>query len=402
MPIPTPLHKRTSALCKTQEWREWAGYFSAVSYQHSHEIEYYAIRNAAGLLDVSPLFKYEIEGPDALRLANRIMTRDVRKCKVGQMMYSPWCDEEGKVIDDGTIARLSNTRFRLTAADPSLRWFQDCGIGMDVAVRDVSAQLAALALQGPNARAILREAVKSNGLDKLGYYHFVESSLDDIPMTITRTGYTGDLGYELWIAAEQAEKLWDRLMDVGQGYGLLPVGLAALDMTRVEAGLLLIDVDYTSSLQALIPSQESSPYELGLGWAVKLEQPGFIGQRALKAEHSADDGTPRKFVGLEVAWDELEALFGEVDLPPQLAGRASRTPLPLYAKGKHIGQATSMLFSPILKKYIALATVNSRYAKKSQQLEMEITVEYKRKRAPAKVVELPFFNPKRKRSRIDG
>ena len=400
MPIPTPLHKRTAALCKTQEWREWAGYFSAVSYQHSHEIEYYAIRNAAGLLDVSPLFKYEIKGPDALRLVNRIMTRDVRKCKVGQMMYSPWCDEEGKVIDDGTIARLGEARFRLTAADPSLRWFQDCGIGMDAAVRDVSAELAALALQGPNARAILKEAVKSDGLDKLGFYHLLESSLDGIPITITRSGYTGDLGYELWIAAEHAEELWDRLMHFGQGYGLLPAGLAALDMTRVEAGLLLIDVDYISSLQALIPSQKSSPYELGLGWTVKLKQPFFIGQHALRTEHNA--GLARKFVGLEVAWDELEELFGAVDLPPQVAGRASRIPLPIYANGKHIGQATSMLFSPLLKKYIALATVDSRYAKKSQQIEIEITVEYERKRAPAKMVKPQFFNPERKRSLTSG
>jgi aminomethyltransferase len=400
MPLPTPLHKRTSQLCETQEWREWAGYFSAVSYQHSHEIEYYAIRNSAGLLDVSPLFKYEIEGRDALRLVNRIMTRDLRKCKVGQMMYSAWCDEDGKVIDDGTIARLSENHFRLTAADPSLRWFQDCGIGMDVQVRDVSAELAALALQGPNARAILKGVLGENGLDKLAYYHLLEAKFKGFPLTITRTGYTGDLGYELWISAEHALNLWDHLTSVGAGYGLLPVGLAALDMTRVEAGLLLIDVDYTSTRHALIPSQESTPYELGLGWAVELDQPDFIGQEALIKEKG--NGSERKFVGLEVAWGELDNLFAEVDLPPQVAGRASRNPVPLYANGKHIGQATSMLFSPLLKKYVALATVESEFAKNGQKVDMEITVEYERKRASSIVVKLPFYNPQQKKSLVNG
>ena len=396
MPIPTPLHSRTSLLCETSEWRDWSGYLSAVAYQPSHEVEYFAVRNAAGLLDVSPLYKHEVSGPDAVRLVNRVMTRDVAHCRVGQVMYSPWCDEHGKVIDDGTISRLGPTHFRLTAADPSLRWFQDVGYGMDAEVRDVSTGLAALALQGPSSRAILQEIFKVPELETLPYYHLLQIEFEKKPLTITRTGYTGDLGYELWVGPEDAPPLWDRLMETGRNYGLLPVGLAALDMLRVEAGLLLIEVDYTSSLHARIPQQKSSPYEIGLGWAVNLNKADFIGKRALADEKR--HGSPRSFVGLEVEWMELEKLYGKVNLPPQVAGRASRIPVPLYSNGRHIGQATSLVFSPILKKYLALATVGNQYVKTGSDIQIEVTVEYERRRAPAQVSRLPFFDPPRKKA----
>jgi aminomethyltransferase len=400
MPIPGPLHSRTAALCQTQEWRDWAGYLSAITYQPSHEVEYFAVRNAAGLIDVSPLYKYEVTGPDALRLVNRVMTRDIAKCRIGQVMYSPWCDEDGKVIDDGTISRLGELHFRFTAADPSLRWYQDVGFGMDAEVRDVSTELAALALQGPNSRAILKQIFPEVDLDGLRYYHLVLTEWNSNPITITRTGYTGDLGFELWIAADQAPKLWDRVSEVGTNHGQMPVGLAALDILRVEAGLLLLEVDYTSAPFARIPQQQSSPFEIGLGWAVALDKADFIGRDALIAERRR--GSNRSFVGLEINWVDLERLFGRMNLPPQVAGRASRTPVPLYAHGKHIGQATSMVFSPILKKYVALATVQSRYAEIGQELEFEITVEYERKRATARVSKLPFYDPPHKKTVVNG
>jgi aminomethyltransferase len=396
MPIPSPLHSRTAPLCTTQEWRDWSGYLSAITYGPSHEVEYYAVRNAAGLLDVSPLYKYEIRGADAERLLDRVLTRNVAKSRVGQVLYSPWCDEDGKVIDDGTVSRLAPDHFRLTAADPSLRWLQDVGYGLDVELRDVSSELAALALQGPNSYAILQSLFPNLPLSELRYYHLLQTEFAGTPLTITRTGYTGDLGYELWLAPEHAPKLWDRLMETGSGYGLLPLGLAALDILRVEAGLLLIEVDYTSTLHARIPEQQSSPYEIGLSWAVDLDKADFIGKRALQAEQAA--GTPRALVGLEVDWHDLEALFGAAHLPPQVAGRASRTPVPVYADSQHIGQATSMVFSPILKKYIALATVRSEYAKPGTELEFEITVEYVRQRARATVSKTPFYNPPQKRA----
>ncbi|MCW5876377.1 MAG: aminomethyltransferase family protein [Anaerolineales bacterium] len=394
MPIPGPLHSRIAPLCTTQEWRDWSGYLCPATYQPSHEVEYFAVRNAAGLIDVSPLYKYELRGPDAGRLADRLLTRDVSKCRVGQVLYSPWCDEDGYVIDDGTLARLGSDHYRLTAADPSLRWLQDVGYGMDVEIEDVSTRLAALALQGPNSRAILESLFSNLSLGQLGYYRLLQTKFKDAPLTVTRTGYTGDLGYELWLPPEHAPALWDRLMDAGRGYGLLPVGLAALDMLRVEAGLLLIEVDYTSSNHAHIPAQKSTPYELGLGWTVAANKADFIGRHSLQALAQP----AQQLVGLAVSWPDLEREFGKVGLPPQVAGRASRTPVPLYAGGRHVGQATSLMFSPILKTYIALATLDSQYAQPGSDVEIEITVEYVRGRAGAKVVKPPFYDPPHKKA----
>ncbi|MGB5061744.1 MAG: aminomethyltransferase family protein [Candidatus Promineifilaceae bacterium] len=396
MPIPTPFHTRTAPLCESYEWRTWSGYLAAGVYEPSHEREYYAIRNSAALIDVSPLFKYEISGPDAARLVDRIVTRDVSKCRVGQVLYTPWCDEDGQVIDDGTVHRLAENHFRITAADPNLRWFQDVGYGLDARVVDVSSDLAALSLQGPNSRAILQELVHDINFGNLRYFRFGHGTLDDFPVTISRTGYTGDLGYELWVRPEYAERLWDCLMDVGESrYGALPAGMVALDIARIEAGLLLIEVDYKSSHHAVIEAQKSSPYELGLGWTVALDKGDFIGRKALRVEKAR--GSEWAFVGLHIDWPDLERVFAVEDLPPRVAGRASRTAVPLYKGGRQIGQATSQTFSPILKKYIAIGTVLTEHAAVGNQIQMEVTVEYKRQQVKATIVETPFFDPERKR-----
>ena len=397
MPIPTPFHSRTSPLCVSHEWRGWSGYLAAAMYEPTHEYEYYAIRNSAAMIDVSPLFKYEIRGPDAERLVNRIMTRDVAKCAVGQVMYSPWCDDDGKVIDDGTISRLAQDAFRVTAADPSLVWFQDCGYGIQAEVVDVSNALAALALQGLNARKILKEIVTGIDLEALRYYHFGQGKAAGLPVTISRTGYTGDLGYELWVAPQDAGPLWDRLMEAGRGYGIAPAGMVALDIARVEAGLLLIEIDYISSRKALIESQKSSPFEIGLGWTVDLDKQEFVGRQALLAEKR--QGTSIwQWVGFEVIWESLEGLYASEDLAPQVAGRASRSPVPVYQDGRQVGQVTSHTFSPILKKYIGLGTVQKPYAIPGDLVKMEFTIEYARRQAQARIVKTPFFNPARKRA----
>jgi aminomethyltransferase len=397
MPIPTPFHPKTSALCESYEWRNWSGYLAAATYEPTHEREYFAVRNSAALFDISPLFKYEISGPEALRLVNRIVTRDVSKCAVGQVLYSPWCDEDGKVIDDGTISRLANDRFFITAADPNLRWFQDCGFGLDAEVVDVSGDLAALALQGPHARNILKAVASGVDLDQLKYFHLAQAKLNDFPLTITRTGYTGDLGYELWLAPQYAGRLWDVLMEQGHGYGLTPAGMVALDMVRIEAGLLLIEVDYISTHKAVINSQKSSPFEIGLGWAVALDKKDFVGRKALVAEQK--QGSSWQFVGLEFDWPALEKLFAAVDLPPLVVGRASRAAVPIYNyRGRQIGQATSLSFSPLLKKYIALGAVESQYGAPGTPVNIEVTVEYARQSCAATVVKTPFFNPDRKRA----
>jgi len=395
MPIPTPFHPRTSQLCESHEWRDWAGYLAAASYNPSHEHEYYAIRNAAALIDVSPLFKYEISGPQAEELINRIIPRNISKCSIGQVMFTPWCDDDGKVIDDGTVTKLGDDRFRITAAEPNLAWFQDCAIGFRVSISDRSEDLAALSVQGPNSRRILKSIPGLEGLDTLGYYRWMQAAIDRIPITISRTGYTGDLGYELWIAPEHATRVWDILMDAGYGFGLTPAGMVALDIARIEAGLLLIQVDYISSRKAMIEAQKSTPYEIGLGWTVDLSKDSFIGKKAL--EQRIADGVQWKLIGLEVDWSSLEKEYGRVDLVPQVAGRASRSAVPVYKWGRQVGHASSHTFSPILKRYIAIATLESETAKPGNELSIEITVEYERRMAKARVVRLPFFNPPRKK-----
>jgi aminomethyltransferase len=388
----TPFHSRTAPLCVSHAWRRWAGYVVASSYELSHEREYHSIRSSAALLDVSPLYKYLIKGADAARLLDRVVTRDVQGMKIGQVAYTTWCDAAGKVLDDGTVARLGEEEFRMTSADPNLRWLQDNALGLQADITDVSESIAALSLQGPASRAILGEL----GEVDLKYFRLAATTLAGIPVTVSRTGYTGDLGYEIWVPAEQALALWDALIAAGTGYGITPCGLLALDVARIEAGLMLIDVDYVSARKALIDAQTSSPYELDLGWTVNLKKEQFVGKTALAAE--AERGSEWQFVGVEVEWDSLERLYAEVGLAPRLPNAAWRTSVPLYAGGEQAGYATSGGWSPLLKKYIALAHLRSPFAAAGTSLEMEITVEHKRKRASARVVKKPFFDPERKRA----
>jgi len=388
----TPFHERTSALCVSHAWRRWAGHLAASSYELTHEREYHVIRTAAALFDVSPLYKYLVQGRDAARLLDLVVTRNVQKAAVGQVLYTPWCDHAGKVIDDGTVARLDETTFRMTSAEPSLRWLQDNAVGLDVQISDVSESIGALSLQGPLAGAIL----ESLGAPTLKYFRIAPATLGGVPVTLSRTGYTGDLGYEIWVEAPLALRLWDTLMEAGRGYGIMATGLLALDMARLEAGLMLLDVDYVPARKALIASQLSSPYELDLAWAVSLEKERFNGRDALAAEKAR--GPAWQFVGIELDWNSLERLYAEVGLATRLPNAAWRMSVPLYSDGEQVGYATSGGWSPLLKKYIALAHVPSRWAALGTPLEMEMTVEHRRKRAAARVVKKPFFDPPRKRA----
>jgi aminomethyltransferase len=388
----TPFHARTAPLCVSHAWRRWAGHVVASSYELSHEREYHVIRAAAALFDVSPLYKYVVRGRDAARLLDLIVTRNVLKASVGQVLYTPWCDHAGKVIDDGTIARLDEQVFRMTSAEPGLRWLQDNAAGMAVDIADVSDSVAALSLQGPMAWAIL----ESLGVPPLKYFRIAPATLRGIAVTISRTGYTGDLGFEIWVDAAQAIALWDALIDAGRPYGIMPTGLLALDMARIEAGLMLIDVDYVPARKALLESQLSSPFELDLAWAVNLDKQRFIGRDALAAEKAR--GPQWQFVGVEVDWNSLERLYSEVGLATRVPGAAWRMSVPIYSAGEQAGYATSGAWSPLLKKYIALAHLQSPWAAPGTELEMEITVEHRRKRAGITVVKKPFFDPPRKRA----
>ena len=387
----TPFHERTAALCASHAWRRWAGHIVASSYELSHEREYHVIRTAAALFDVSPLYKYLVRGRDAARLLDLVVTRNVLKASVGQVLYTPWCDHAGKVIDDGTVARLDEQLFRMTAAEPNLRWLQDNVAGLDVDIADVSDSTAALSLQGPVAWSILQ----SLGAPALKYFRIAPASLRGIPVTVSRTGYTGDLGFELWTDRDHAVALWDALMDAGRAYGIMPAGMLALDIARIEAGLMLIDVDYVPARKALIDSQLSSPFELDLAWTVNLDKERFVGRQALAAEKAR--GPQWQFVGIELEWNSLERRYAEVGLATRLPSAAWRMSVPLYAGGEQAGYATSGGWSPLLKKYIALAHLRAPWTAPGTPLEMEITVEHRRKRANATVVKKPFFDPPRKK-----
>jgi aminomethyltransferase len=389
----TPFHERTAALCASHAWRRWAGYVVASSYELSHEREYHAIRVAAALFDVSPLYKYLIRGRGAAQLLDRVVTRNVQRCQVGQVLYTPWCNAEGKVLDDGTVARLGEDVFRMTSAEPNLRWLEASALGLDASIEDVSASVAALSLQGPASLSILQAL---GDIPPLKYFRLAAATLRGIPVTLSRTGYTGDLGFEIWVSSGSALPLWDALMQAGRDFGIQPAGMLALDVARIEAGLMLIDVDYVPANKALIEAQKSSPYELDLAWAVSLEKEQFVGREALAAEKAR--GPQWQFTGVEIGWEGLERLHADVGLATRVPAAAWRTSVPVYSGVEQVGYATSGGWSPLLKRYITLAHLRSPWARPGTQLDIEVTVEHRRKRAAARVVKKPFFDPERKRA----
>jgi aminomethyltransferase len=372
LPVGTAFHDRTFALCHSLNYREWSGFYTVSSYEVHHEHEYNAIRNAAALIDITPLYKYIVEGKDATKLVNRVITRDINKVKPGQVIYC-W-----------------------TAADPSLRWFRQNGLNMAVQIEDISEKVAALALQGPTSGKLLKNVAEAD-VTNLKYFRMTSGKIAGVAVDISRTGYTGDLGYEIWVPmndSRDAVKVWDALMDAGKRFDIHPAGMLALDVARIEAGLLLIEVDYISSKKALIPEQKYSPYELGFGKMVHLEKENFVGKTALAQQHKR--GVARQLVGLEMDWVEIEERYEKFGLTPAAPAQASRVHVPVYLGGKQVGKASSTTWSPVLKKMIALASVDTAHSQPGTKLQMEITIEAVRQKVTAKVAKLPFFNPERK------
>jgi aminomethyltransferase len=397
MSIGTAFHPATAPLNRKQQWREWSGYFASSVYADAHDIEYNAIREAAALIDVTPLYKYRVNGPDAPRLIDRVITRDATKLKVGQVFYTPWCDEHGKVIDDGTVHRLGETEYRWTAADPQYRWLSMNARGLDVSIEDESEGIAAVALQGPFSRAVL-EAATGESFADLRYFRRRASKLAGIDVDVSRTGYTGDLGYEVWIPAARAVEAWDALMEAGADYGIRPAGMLALDVVRLEAGLILLEVDYTSSRHALNPEQSYAPAEIGLGKLVDLGKADFVGKLAL-AREAARGGPARRLVGLTLDWYGIEGLYSAQDLPPSISPSIDRSAVPVFGRsGQQIGKLTSHGWSPILKQAIGLASVPAAYEPAGTKVQVEWTVEGRRGRVDATVVPLPFLDLERKRA----
>ena len=397
MPRPTPFHSRTRALGKASRWEEWAGYLSATMYELDHLHEYNAVRTGCALFDVSPLYKYDVRGRDALALLNRVIVRDVAKCRIGQVLYTAWCDDDGKVVDDGTVSRLSEDSFRMTAALPTLHWLQNNVVGLDVAIEDVSDDFAAASLQGPTSRDLLQRLMTAD-LSGLRFFRCMQTEVAGAPALLSRTGYTGDLGYEVFVRPPDAGKLWDSIMELGDDYQLRPAGEVALDLARIEAGLLLLDADFISAAQTQFEVQKTSPYDLGLAWMVDLKKDFFVGQDALRREKK--HGSRWNTVGLELDVTALEKFYAEYGMPLHLPYRSWTEAVPCYAdeaQRHHIGRGTSGMWSPTLKKYIVMARLKPQSAKLGTRLFIEEMIEAVSYSVPATVVKMPFFDPARKR-----
>jgi aminomethyltransferase len=397
MSVGTAFFERQRELNTKLSWGDWSGYHAAAVFADFVDIEYNAIREAAAVIDVTPLYKYEVSGAGAATLLDRVVTRDISQVAIDQVIYTPWCDEEGKVIDDGTVTRLARDRFRVTAADPSYRWFAMNATGLDVRIDDISQETAGLALQGRLSRHVLEKATGRDWFD-LRYFRRRPTTIAGVGVDVTRTGYTGDLGYELWIPVEGALAVWDRLFDVGTDYGIRPAGIQALDICRLEASLILIEAEYTSARHAFAPELKYSPFEIGLGRLVKFDKGAeFTGKRALLAERDAG-GPERRLVGLELDWLAIEAMYARHGLAPQISPHVQRAPVPVYRQGVQVGRATSVGWGPTIKKMVGFGSVDKGQTKLGTRFSVEWTVEGERGKVGATVIPMPFLDLERKRS----
>ena len=396
MTLETPFHPRTAELNQARRWRKWSGFFIADSYFPAHDLEYHAIRFSAALFDVTPMCKYRIAGPDAAKLVDRVITRRVDRIKPMRAIYTPWCDHDGRVLDDGTVALLADGSYFWTAAEPQHGWLEAAGEGLNATIEDLTEKLCALSLQGPHARDVLSAAV-GRDMSDLPFFGRADVTISGTAVGISRTGYSGDLGYELWMPFDEALPVWDALIKSGEDYTLRVAGMEALDVARLEAGLIMAGVDYHSSRTARHPSLAVSPYEIGMDRLVDLDKPAFIGKRALMNEVAAG-GPATRLVGLELDLNVFEDAYLDLGYPIEHPLRAWRHVTPLTRKGETIGRATSGTFSPLLKRSIALGFLPVKHAEVGSTVGIEWQIEETRQTIPATVVPLPFLDLPRKRS----
>ena len=391
----TPFYERTQALNETGLWRHWAGYLVADKYQASEKREYYAVRNGVGLLDTSPLHKYRVTGPDAESFLAGVLARDVRTCRIGRGQYTMWCDERGFVVEDGVVLRTGGDEYLLTSAEPNLAYFARLVGHRRAEIQDVSADIGILALQGPRSCEVLSSIAE--GVDGLGYFGVTNTKIGDAGVIVSRTGYTGDLGYEIWVEADNALGVWDALFDAGRGRGLLPIGQDVLHMARIEAGLLLLDVDFRSSRFAWTDAQRATPVELGYGWMFRdLGDRAFVGRAAIERELA--DGTSRwRATGLTVDWHDYQRVHNEAGMPAPEEHRPVLDDLLIRdADGVVVGHSTSFMYSPILKRHIALCRVPEQVAKAGTAVSLEIMIDHRPVQVKAATTRLPFFDPPRR------
>jgi aminomethyltransferase len=407
----TPFHERTAALNQVQLWSHWSNFLAADRYQLSDKAEYFAVRNAAGLFDSSPLFKYRISGPDAEAFLAGVLARDVRACPPGCAQYTCWLDDGGFVVEDGVVLHTKPDEYLLTSAEPNFAWFTDRIGRLDVRFEEVSDEIGTLALQGPRSRDLLKQLVPQ--VEQLPYFGVAGGKIGGAAVTVSRTGYTGDLGYEVWVDAPEALRVWDALWESVQGHGVQPFGLDALDMLRIEAGMLLLEADFDSSRYAFNDAHRSTPIELGWGWMfrdLKKDDRAFVGRRALERE-IAGKTSRWTMRGLVLDWQDYDRVYDAVGLiPPK-----DHTPVigdsMLYVGGdatsggdgrrgedayRQAGYATSFMYSPMLQRHIAIARVRPDLAKPGTKVKLELTVDHHYEQVAAHVARLPLFNPERK------
>ena len=381
--LKTPFHERARALAQVDSYIPWAGY-TTVDVFTTIEQEYFAIRNASTLYDLTPMVKYRVVGPDMVPYINRLITRNVAKLKPDRVAYCVWCNDAGHLIDDGTVFRLGESEYQICTAERQIDWFLDSAIGFDVEISEVTEQIAALAVQGPTSCAVLKAAglrdVESLKPFEIGYF-----SLGRHQLTVSRTGFTGDLGYELWMEPGSAEAVWDGLMEAGRSRGIRAIGSQALNVARIEAGFLLPNADFVSAEHTIRTGRDRSPLELGLAWLVDFKKGHFTGRRSLLEEQAA--GPRRQLVGLDIAGNKPahNALLYTDD-----SGK------------REIGSVTSAIWSPTCKRNIALAIVDAPHFQTGSTVWAEIYLNrelvWERRMSRAQVVERPFFAPDRRRA----
>ncbi len=380
--LKTPFHARARELSQADAFVAWSGY-TTVDVFTTVEQEYFAIRNAATLYDLTPMIKYRIAGRDAGDYLNRLITRDVARLAPGRVTYCAWCDDAGHLIDDGTLFRLGESEYRLCTAMRQLDWLSASAIGFEVCIEEVTESIAALALQGPTSYAVLKAA----GLADVGRLKPFQIGHFDpgVPLMISRSGFTGDLGYELWMDPGSAECVWDRLMEAGRTWGLRPIGSRALDMARIEAGFVAPNIDFLSAERTIRAGRARSPLELGLERIVDFEKGHFTGRRALLEEHRT--GCRRRLVGLDVAGNK-----------PAHDALVYADP----AAKRQVGSVTSALWSPTCKRNIALAIVDTPHFEQGGVLWVDIYLNrelvWERRMTRALIVDRVFYAPERRRS----
>jgi aminomethyltransferase len=401
-PRKTPFHSRTEGFNQTGIWKHWAGCLIAPQYQYSLNNEYYAIRNAVSLLDTSPLFKYRISGADARRLLERLLARDIGACDVGRAQYTCWCDERGFVLQDGVVMHVGEDEYLLTAAEPTLRYFRGVALDQrgDVTVDDITDDFGILSLQGAHAHDVL--ARLTDAATPLRYFSVTRTTVGGCDVTLSRTGYTGDLGYELWVRAADAGTVWDALMREGAGYNITPIGTTAMKMARIEAGLLLMGVDFQTSRFAWVDEQRDTPIELGWSWMFRKlgeDSRDFIGRTAIEAEIATGSSRWRT-VGIAVDWSDYERVYTEAGVLAPMHELYVETIRSVYRRGTkewdYAGHATSFLASTLLRKPIALAKLAPDVAEAGREVDLEVTVIHRPQNVLARVEQTPFYNPPRK------